>query len=139
MKNKKADKKLSAAAQNNPEKEVTALKNALSGIAAESWRFSHAMEKALQRMDAMDAERFARQYSYFSTRVRQAMAEAGLTCLDLTGQPYDVGMAVQAMNIDEFDEDELLVITQMIEPVILCDGRVMKTGMVMLGTVPEEY
>lgn len=139
MKRRKAEKSLPAGLQDNPEKEVTTLRGALAGIASESWRFSHAMEKALQRMDAMDAERFARQYSYFSTRVSRAMADAGLTSLDLTGQPYDIGMAVQPMNIDEFDEDEPLVITQMIEPVILCGGRVMKTGMVMLGRAPEVY
>ena len=119
-------------------KEAAALRTALTEILAESWRFGLALEKVVRRMDPMEAERFARQYSYFATRVDSAAASAGLSCLDLTGQPYDVGMAVQAMNIDEFDEDEPLMITRMIEPVILCGGRVMKTGMAMLGRLPEE-
>ena len=109
------------------------LQGALTEIMAESWRFNHAMEKVLDHMDPMEAERFARQYSYFSTRVSRAAAAAGLACVDLTGQPYDAGMAVHAMNLDDFDEDESLIIVRMIEPVILCGGRVMKTGIVMLG------
>ena len=84
-------------------------------------------------MDVMEAERFRRQYAYFSDRVLRAAAASGLTCLDLTGQPYDVGMAVQAMNLEEFDEEEPLIVSRMIEPVILSRGRVMKRGIVMLS------
>ena len=115
------------------EKENQNLRTALIEIAAEEWRFKHALVKALQNMDVMEAERFSRQYSYFSTRVSRAMSLAGLSCLDLSGQPYDVGMAVQGMNIEEFDDDEDLIITVMVEPVILCDGKVVRTGMAMLG------
>ena len=138
MKRKKTVSGRQSAIQKNMDMESAALYTALVEIAAESWRFERALEKVLRRMDAMEADRFARQYSYFSTRVSHAMAQAGLTSLDLTGQLYDIGMAVQAINIEEFDEDEPLIITQMIEPVILSAGRVVKTGMVMLGRVAEE-
>lgn len=114
------------------------LQDALIEIVAESWRFERTLEKMLERMDPMEAERFARQYSYFSTRVTRAAVFAGLSCIDLTGQPYDVGMAVQAMNLDEFDEDDHLIIVRMIEPVILCGGHVVKTGMVMLGRTEKD-
>ena len=131
-------KKEVPASSGQNEKEILALQTALAEITAESWRFQLALEKVLQRMDPMDAERFERQYSYFSSRVSQAAVSAGMVCLDLTGQPYDAGMAVQAMNLDEFDEDEPLIITRMIEPVVLCGGRVMKTGMVMLGRMADD-
>lgn len=109
-----------------------ALLASLAYIMAESWRFSYAMEKAVRRMDPMEGERFARQYSYFATRVREAAANAGLNCIDLTGQPYDTGMAVTAMNLEEFGEDEPLRIGRMIEPVIMSRGRVLRTGIAML-------
>ena len=117
----------------NPGKENQEMRSALVEIAVEDWRFSRALEKVLRRMDIMEAERFSRQYSYFSSRVAQALALAGLTCLDLSGMPFDPGMAVQGMNLEEFEEDESLIITRMVEPVILWNGRVIRTGMVMLG------
>ena len=138
MKRRNPARKQPDSVQTIPAEKAAALQSALAEILAESWRFEHALEKVMRRMDVMEAERFGRQYGYFSSRVRQAMSAAGMTCLELTGQPYDVGMPVQAVNLDEFGEEEPLIITQMIEPVILCDGRVMKTGMVTLGRTAEE-
>ena len=121
------------AAPDNAGGDLMTLRLAIAEVMAESWHFERALAKVLQNMDAMEAERFGRQYRYFTDRVGRAAASAGLTCLDFTGQPYDVGMAVQAMNLDEFEDDEPLIITQMIEPVIMCDGQLLKVGMVMLG------
>ena len=109
------------------------LQMAIAEIAAESWRFEQALQKVLGRMDVMEAERFSRQYKYFSSRVDRAVASAGLKVLNLSGQPYDVGLPVQAMNLEEFDEEDELIITQMIEPVIILNGSVIKTGMVMVA------
>ena len=61
----------------------------------------------------------------------RAVKTAGLRVIDLTGQPYSVGLPVQAMNLEEFDENEPLLISQTIEPVIMMDGCVLKTGVVI--------
>ncbi len=108
------------------------LQLAIAEIAAESWRYQLALGKVLKRMDAIEAERFSRQYGYFASKVNRAVASAGLTVLDLTGQGYNPGLPVQAMNLEEFDEDEDLIITQTIEPVIMIGHRVIKTGVVTL-------
>lgn len=119
------------------EKENQDLRSALVQIAAENWRFEHALKKVIRDMDVIAAERFSRQYSYFSSRVSKALVLGGLTCLDLSGQIYDVGMAVQAMNLEEFDDNETLIITRMVEPVILWNGRVIRTGIVMLDKAAQ--
>ena len=112
--------------------EAEKMQLAIAEIAAESWRYGQALHKVLRKLDVMDAERFSRQYKYFASKVERAVATAGVTVLDLSRQPYSVGLPVQAMNLGEFDEDEALIITQTIEPVIMLDGRVLKTGMVMV-------
>lgn len=119
-------------------KDPAALQLAIAEIAAESWRFEQALRKVLQRMDAMEANRFSHQYGYFSSRVNRAVASAGLTVLNPAGQPYDVGLPLQVMNLDEFDEEDELIITRVIEPVILLDGRVIKTGFVTVDRVCKE-
>lgn len=130
MLTKRRDKK-------EPSRDADALRMSIAQIAAESWRYEQALSKALRRMDPMDAERFSRQYGYFARRVEQAVAAAGLRVVDYAGQAYDVGLPVQAMNLDDFDEDEALIITQTVEPVIMSEGRVIKTGMVMLDRVRD--
>lgn len=117
--------------------EAERMQLAIAEIAAESWRYRLALKKALKKMDVMDAERFSRQYDYFADRVNQAIATADLRVLDLSGQPYSVGLPVQAINIEEFDEDEALVITQTIEPVIMMAGRVQRIGMVMVDRIHD--
>ena len=118
-------------------RDADALRMSIAQIAAESWRYEQALSKVLRRMDPMDAERFSHQYGYFARRVEQAIAAAGLRVVDYAGQAYDVGLPVQAMNLDDFDEDEALIITQTVEPVIMSEGRVIKTGMVMLDRVRD--
>ncbi len=130
MLTKRRDKK-------EPSRDADALRMSIAQIAAESWRYEQALSKALRRMDPMDAERFSHQYGYFARRVEQAIAAAGLRVVDYAGQAYDVGLPVQAMNLDDFDEDEALIITQTVEPVIMSEGRVIKTGMVMLDRVRD--
>lgn len=118
--------------------DAEALQLAILEIAAEAWRFEQVMKNALLRMDVMEAERFSRQYRYFSSKVDRAVASAGLKVLDLCGQMYNVGLPVQAMNIESFDEEDTLIITRMIEPVIMLDGRVIKSGMVMVDRVQTD-
>lgn len=117
--------------------EVERMQLAIAEIALESWRYSLALEKALKKMDVMDAERFSHQYDYFTNRVNQAIAMADLRVLDLSGQPYIAGLPVQALNMEDFDEDEVLVITQTIEPVIMMNGRVQRIGKVMVDRIHD--
>ena len=105
---------------------------ALADIAVEAYRLARVAQKATLRMAPMDAERFAGHYNGFQRRVDAALASAGMQTVDLTGQPYSVGMAVTALNADEFDEEEL-VVAQMVEPVLMKDGAVLRTGSVMLA------
>lgn len=123
--------------KNTPSTDTTTMQLAIAEIAAESWRYRCALKKVLKKLDVMDAERFSRQYEYFSDRVNRAVSSAGLTVRDLTGQAYNIGLPVQAMNLGEFDEDEPLIITQTIEPVIILDGRVLKTGLVMVDRIQK--
>lgn len=105
----------------------------LLDMAVEVWRLDRTMERVLQRMDSMDAERFASQYRWFRKKVDAVLTEGKLRIVDLTGKPYDIGMAVHPLNLDEFDGEELMV-AQMIEPIIMSEGNVVQAGTVLLGT-----
>jgi len=108
-----------------------ALRRSLADIASEAWRLDRVIDKTLLRMDPMDAQRFLGQYRWFRRKVDDALSKADMLLVDLTGQEYSVGMAASPLNIDEFDEDDLEV-EQMVEPIIMSRGTVIKTGSVML-------
>lgn len=107
-------------------------RQSLAEIAAETWRLHQSIDAMLVRMDPMDAERFLGQYRWFSRKISAALAKAGIQLVDLTGHAYSVGMAASALNMDEFDDEDELEVEQMIEPIIMCEGHVMKTGSVLL-------
>lgn len=54
--------------------------------------------------------------------------------IDLEGQDYDAGMAVSAINIDDFDESEELYIDQVLSPLIMSEKGIEQMGTVILGS-----
>ena len=102
-------------------------------IMSETYRFKRVFAKAVSKLEVEDQNKYASQFAWFTKRVDKAAENAGLSLVDLSGQEYDPGMAVTAMNIDDFEPEDELFIEQMMEPIIMRDGKVQKTGTVLLG------
>ncbi len=113
------------------------LQNSLISIASELFRFQKVFEKAVSKIDAEERSKYMSQYAWFSKKVYKAMDDASLKILNLEGQIYDPGMAVTPLNIDDFDNDDKLYILQTIEPIIMQDDKVYKTGTVILGGIEK--
>lgn len=113
------------------------LTNSIVDIVGETFRFKRVFLKAIRKLEAEDQNKYASQFAWFTKRVDKAAENAGLRILDLTGQLYDPGMAVTALNIEDFDVDDELYIEQMMEPVIMKDDQIQKTGTVLLGRVEQ--
>ena len=109
------------------------VQSSLITIASEFLRLQRVYEKAISKLDREEQSRYMSQFSWFSKRVYKALDDAKLKLVNLEGQIYDPGMAVTPLNIDEFEPDDDLYIVQMIEPVVMGDDRVIKTGIVILG------
>lgn len=115
----------------------TELKRAIIEMAVEAWRFRRVFEKAMSRLEAGESSRYIGQFNWFIKKVEAALRIAGMRIVDVEGQPYDIGMALSPLNIDDFDPDDRLYIEQMIEPIIMDDNNVLKTGTAMLGRIVE--
>ena len=111
---------------------------ALADLATEAWRFGKVAMRSAEEMDVMDADRFLNQYDWFARKIQAVMEEAGLWTVDLTGQLYEPGMAVTPLNLEDFPEGTPLVIVQMVEPVLMENGKVRKMGTAMLDFRPAE-
>ena len=61
----------------------------------------------------------------------------GLRIVNLEGQTYDPGMPASALNITDFGPDDVLVIDQMVEPIVMDQEGVRKSGTVMVRKVEQ--
>lgn len=106
-------------------------------IAVEAWRFHGVFERMLSGSDPAQAQRYVNQYAWFLKKVEKALQEAGLRMVSVEGQKFDPGMAVTALNIDEFDAEDELYVQQMVEPILMDETSVRRMGVVMLGRKEE--
>jgi len=108
----------------------------LIDVVVESWRLTRSFTRLLTKLDASEAVRFQNQLRFYLKRLDAALAAAGLKIADLEGQPYDPGMAATPLNIADFAPDDVLLVDQMIEPVIMGDSGLRRTGTIMLKRLP---
>lgn len=113
------------------------LTKSLVDIMGETYRFKRVFMKVISKLEVEDQNKYTSQFAWFTKRVDKATENAGLSVVDLSGQEYDPGMAVTAMNIDDFEPDDVLYIEQMMEPIIMKDDKVQKTGTVLLGRIEK--
>ena len=109
------------------------LTSSLISIASELFRFQQVFSKAISKLELDEQSKYSSQFAWFSKKVLKAIDEANLRIVDVTGQPYDPGMAVTPLNIEDFEPDDILYIKQMMEPIIMNGDTVVKTGTVILG------
>ena len=109
------------------------MKNSLISIAGELFRFEGVFARILARMPTDEQIKYSSQYSWFSKKVIKALDTAGLRVINLQGKEYDPGMAATPINLDDFGPDDRLYVEQMVEPIIMEQGNVVKTGTILLG------
>lgn len=111
---------------------IEQLEQSLIDIAVESWRFSRLFSKVVSKLDAGEAGRYVNQVRYFQKKVEAGLEAAGLKLVNVEGHPYDVGMAVSALNLGDFEPDDVLLVEQMLEPIIMGSDGLRKQGTVMV-------
>ena len=104
----------------------------LAELAVESWRFAKEYRRLVLKLDANEQNRFAHKLNYFVQRLQSCLADGGLTLVSLEGQPYEMGIAADVLNLDDYSAGEELIIDQMIEPVIMGPDGIVRTGKAMV-------
>lgn len=99
----------------------------LKDLAISYWR----MERWVNNINA---ERKMAANSALRT-IKKYLDSNGIEILDLLGNTYDPGMAVDVINNDVPDgaDESKIVISEMIKPVIIKDGTVIQFGQVSIG------
>ena len=106
--------------------------SALAELAVESWRFANEYRRLVLKLDANEQNRFSHKAAYFLQRIQSCLAEGGMTLVSLEGQSYEMGIAADVLNLDEYSAGDDLIIDQMVEPVIMGPAGVVRAGKAMV-------
>jgi len=112
-----------------------ACEQSLLDLAVEGWRFSRIFARVISKLDAGDANRYVNQLRYFQKRIEENLEVLDLKLVNVEGQFFDPGMPATALNIADFQAEDRLVISQMIEPIIMGAEGLKRQGTVMVGKV----
>lgn len=122
----------------NDEKQIPdsrSLRNSIIDMAIQSWRFGRVFERVLLKLDAGEQSRYKSQARWFIKKVEESLEESGFRFVNVEGQSFDSGMAVTPLNIEEFDQNDKLIVDQMLEPIIIGEEGLAKGGTVTLRKV----
>jgi hypothetical protein len=89
----------------------------------------------LNKLEEREAARYVNQLRYFQKKIDENLAAVELKFVNIEGQSFDIGMAVTALNIGDFEPDDELIVDQMLEPIVMGSNGLKKQGTVMLKKV----
>lgn len=107
-------------------------KDIIINITIETWRFRRVCERFLTRLDVGEQQRYKNQLRWFEKKLEEFLTEVGWQIVDVEGHPFDPGIAATPLNIEDFDAEDALMVDQMLEPIIMGNDELVKTGTVML-------
>lgn len=118
--------------QANANETAADLRQPLIEIVIESWRLAKLFQRVLGKLEAAESNRYVNQIRYFQKRVDDTLLLTGMRLVSLEGLPYDPGMAVTPLNIADFGPEDALIVEQMMEPILMGQDGVVKSGTVLL-------
>ena len=120
------------------QEQFDALRNSVITMATESWRLFKVLERLMSSLDVKEQQRYQSKIRWFVKKTEESLKNAGLNIVNYEGRPYDPGIPASPINLEDFQQEEQLYVTQMLEPVILdSEGNIVKTGTIALGRIVE--
>ncbi len=111
------------------------LEQSLIDLAVESWRFSRLFARLVNKIDAGESARYLSQLRYFQKKTAESLDANGLWLVTVEKQPFETGMAISPINIGDFAPDDELLVDQMVEPIVMGPGGVIRPGTALLVKV----
>ena len=105
---------------------------ALIDLAVDAWKFARLFTRVISKLDAGEQVRYANQMRFFQKRIESAAEVAGARIVTIEGQPFEPGMAASPLNLEDFQDGDTLFVDQMLEPIVMGNDGVLRTGTMML-------
>ena len=108
-------------------------RESLIEIAVEAWRLSKAFESLLNKSSLEEKRKYEGKLIWFQKKLNETLEKLDIRLVNIENKKYDLGMAVKAINLDDFNESDHLYINKMLEPIIIGENGVIKIGTVTLA------
>lgn len=110
----------------------------VAALCVELWKLAKGTTKALAFMPEPEARRLAAQVKFSERQLSVLTDSLGFRVVRFDNQDFHPGLAASSDNIDEFDESDSLVVVATLEPAIIKDMRVVRSGRVVVDRRVEE-
>ena len=105
-------------------------------IIIESWRLKNSFERVISLLDAKEQKKNISRIKWFENKLSEALYDCELKIVTFNGDAYSSGIPATPVNIDEFDSEKELFISQTIEPTIIdYNGTIVHQGSIILKKV----
>lgn len=118
------------------ERKVEEMQQGVVTMAVEAYRLNAFVKSLVPRIaDERFLKRLTNQIARFDKMFAEGLNTAGLEWIDVTGNEYDPGLPIEPINMEEFTENDELIIEVMLEPVVKIKDstEIIKKGIVVLG------
>jgi hypothetical protein len=105
----------------------------IATLCVEYWKLVAVTEKALQKVHANDGKRLEAQLKFSQRQLDVLLQEIGLRLVDFSGECFLPGLAVSVDNLNDFRNDEDLIISKTLEPTVMSDMTVIRLGRVLVS------
>lgn len=102
-------------------------------LAVEHWRLIRALIRASGGLDERNAGRLQAQARYAERQLEITLEGANLTLAFFDGELFEAGLPVDAINIDDFQPEDTLIVDTTVEPTVVAEGRVILVGRVHIA------
>jgi len=105
----------------------------LIDIAIDNWSLCQLLGRAISKLSAIDKRQYESQVKFFKKGYEERLKKIKIELKMLQkNELYEAGMPVSPINISSFGPGSELFIEEFIKPIVLQDGRVIRSGEVIL-------
>ena len=111
--------------------------NPIVDFVVEEYRFLKSYVSLLNKVLSDDRNKYKSVYDFHIRKIQEIMDGCNIKIVDLEGKKYDDGLSITPLNVEDFNKDDILVVSQVIEPLIIStkDGSIVRSGTVMLEKI----
>ncbi len=109
---------------------IDSVQNVLIDLCIEGWKIFNTFRRMLLGLDAQNQPKYMNKIEWFKKRMQDVMRAAGLKLVNVEGQEYNPGIAATAINLDEFSDDDNLIVDKMLDPIIMGAEGIIRSGTV---------
>lgn len=103
----------------------------------EEYRFMKSYTSLTNKVLSDERQKYKSVYDFHINKIAEIMNDCNMKIVDIEGKKYDDGLSITPLNIEDFEKNDELFISQVIEPLIIStlDGSIVNSGTVMLEKI----